>query len=210
MGDGIRFRPWALVGGLSAGMLAAPTLALAGPAAPPEATVSELVVTATKMVSELTVTAEAKCLSAENGVERAERPKVLASYPTRGAVVRPGLLVVRVTFDRPMACEGRFEAAAPLPNPCPGAVRAMLLSYDRRTVRTVCMVKPGQAYGFSLGDPGTNTFIGLSGLPALPARISFSTSDGPVVLDVCEALAEDAETAAQMRARGKACGAAGS
>jgi hypothetical protein len=130
-------------------------------------------------------------------------------FPARGAVVRPGLLVVRVTFDRPMACEGTFDAAPPLTDPCPGRQRDMLLSYDRKTVRTVCMVEAAAQYGFTLGqNPYGRTFIGLDGLPAAPVRITFSTSSEPAVSDVCEALAEDAVTAAQLRARGKSCGAA--
>ena len=104
-----------------------------------------------------------------------------------------------------MACEGHFDAAPPLPNPCNGAVQ-MLLSYDRRTVRTVCQVEAGRQYGFSLGqDPMAKTFIGLTGLPAMPARITFSTSSGPAISTVCEALAEDAEIAADLRRRDKAC-----
>jgi hypothetical protein len=205
MANSIRLRCWIALGIALTGLVIAPTPVL-GAAPPAVPTVSELVVTATRAVSELTVTAKARCIPPERGAERAERPKVVASFPTRGAIVRPGLLVMRVTFDRPMACEGGFDAAPPLPNPCPGAAHAMLLSFDRRTVRTVCMVEAGRAYGVSLGqDPTANTFIGLTGLPALPARISFTTSDGPAVSNVCEALAEDTETAADMKRRGAAC-----
>ncbi|HEY3950540.1 hypothetical protein [Phenylobacterium sp.] len=191
--------------GLGAAWALAGSAAAAEPARkPPTPSVSELVVTATRAISELTVTA-AKCLPPEPGA-RADRPKMVRSFPARGAVVRPGLLVVAATFDRPIACRGKFDAAPPLPNPCPGDVRAMTLSYDHRTVRTVCLVEPGREYGLSLGeDPAGDTFIGLSGLPAMPGRISFSTSDGPLVTDACEALAEDEATAADMRQRGKAC-----
>lgn len=187
-----------------------PALGAEPPAKPPTsgATVSELVITATKMVSELTVTAKAKCLRPESGAGgRVQRPKVASVFPARGAVVRPGLLVVRITFDQPMACEGGLDAAPPLPNPCPRQDRQMLLSLDRRTVRTVCVVEPGTQYGFSLGqDPNAATFVGLGGLPAEMAKVAFSTSAGPRVSEVCEALGEDAETAAEMRSRGKACG----
>lgn len=172
----------------------------------PSPTVSELVVIATKAVSELTVTGKPRCLSAGGGGPRADRPKVVDVFPARGAVVRPGLLMVRVTFDQPMTCEGRFDPVPSLPDPCPGATREMLLSYDRRTVRTVCVVEPGTKYGFSLGqDPTAPTFIGLAGLPAAPATVSFSTADGPLVTDVCQAMAQDAVTAADLQRRGKAC-----
>lgn len=195
---------WLAAAGLA--VVAVPAFA-AEPVNPTPTTVSELVVTATKALSELTVTAKAQCLSPDGGAGRAERPRVVNVFPARGAVVRPGLLVVRVTFDRPMACQGTFDAAPPLPNPCPGARRDMLLSYDRKTVRTVCQVEAARQYGFTLGqDPNAPTFIGLDGLPAAPARITFSTSTEPEVTGVCEALAEDAVTAAQLRSR-RVCGA---
>ena len=167
-------------------------------------TVSELVVTAAKTVSELTVTAPAKCLPPVGTEERAQRPHLVASFPARGAAVRPGLVVIRLTFDQPVACEGRLEDALSLPNPCPGKVQHMLLSLDRRTVRTVCLIAPGRDYGFSIGtDPTSNTFVGLGGLPALPAKIAFTASAEAPLTDVCEALAEDPETAADLRRRGK-------
>ncbi len=196
-------RAW--LGLATAAVFATPAFAAPPPAG---ATVSELVIVATKTVSDLTVTAKMKCLKPQSANGRGERPSVASVFPARGSVVRPGLLVVRVTFDRPMACEGTFDAAPPLANPCPGERREMLLSYDRRTVRAVCLVEPGTAYGFTLGqDPNAPTFLGLDGgLPAQPARITFTTSSEPAVTDVCEALTQDATTAAQLKARGKGCG----
>src|SRR5258706_10088053 len=85
---------------IAAGAL--PAGAAPKPAPADGATVSELIVTATKAVSELTVTAKIKCLQPDSSQYRTNRPKVVSSYPAKGAVVRPGLLVVRVTFDQPM------------------------------------------------------------------------------------------------------------
>lgn len=187
--------------------VAAPSLA-APP--PPPPTVSELVITAAKTVSELLVTGAIRCLKPEDRAG-ASRPKVVSAFPARGAEVRPGLLVVRVTFDQPIACAGRFDADPPLTDPCPGHPREMLLSYDRRTVRTLCMVEPGAQYGFSLGqDPNAETFLALAGgLPAQPAKLAFTTSAGPAITNVCEALAQDPETAAELARRGKTCSAPG-
>lgn len=192
--------PWPLVLGV---------LAAAGPgwtAAPPTpseaTTVSELIVTATKTVSELTVTGRVKCLEPERGADRADRPKVVSTYPQKGAVVRPGLLIVRVTFNAPMACDGAFTRDPPLKDPCPGSPRDMLLSYDRKTVRTVCVVEPNANYGLWMSqDPTGKSFIGLSGLPSQPYRLSFATSAEPAVTTVCQALAQDEETARQIRER---------
>lgn len=193
------------------GLAAAFAVALAAPTAAaatklnngPPVTVSELVIEGAKTVSELTVTAEVKCLAPDRMPEHAERPRVVDTWPKKGAVVRPGLLVVRVTFDRPMACAGIFAASPPLIDPCPGTPREMVLSYDRRTIRTVCLVSAGSPYGLALSqDPTASAaFMGLAGLPSLPYRLDFITASGPPVVTVCEALAEDEVTARQIRAR---------
>lgn len=185
-------------------MSALPGVSAAGPqpAADDAATVSELVVTALKTVSELTVTAKIQCLEPDRMAERARRPKVVSAFPGKGSVVRPGLLVVRVTFDQPMACDGAFTAAPPLQDPCPGAARKMLLSYDRRTVRTVCIVAPGAQYGAWVSqDPTARSFTGLGGLPSESYRLSFSTSAASPVTSICDAMAEDEETAREIRKR---------
>ncbi len=166
------------------------------------ATVSELIVTATKTVAELTVTAKLKCLGPEKMADRAERPKVVSTFPARDAVVRPGLLVVRVTFNQPMACDGSLTRVAPYLNPCPGSSRQMLLSYDRRTVRTVCVVEPNSRYGLGVSqDPTDRSFMGLAGLPSEAYRLTFSTSGEPAVTTVCDAMAQDDVTAREIRKR---------
>lgn len=174
-----------------------------GQAAPaPEPSVSELVVEAARTVSELTVSPPIKCLAPERMAGRAERPKVVSSYPAKDAVVRPGLLIVRVTFDQPMACYGLFTNDPRLLNPCPGNPQQMLLSLDRRTVRTVCVVDPGRQYGLWLSqEPDGRSFMGLGGLPSMPYRMTFATSAEPMVRTVCDALAADVEGAGQIRKR---------
>jgi hypothetical protein len=164
--------------------------------------VSELIVTASRTVSELTVSARMKCLEPDRMGERAQRPKIVSSFPAKGSVVRPGLLVVRVTFNQPMACSGLLTAAPPLENPCPNTPQEMLLSFDRKTVRTVCLVAPDVEYGVWLSqDPTGHSFMGLAGLPSESYHLNFSTSDGPAVTSVCEAMSADEETARQIRKR---------
>jgi hypothetical protein len=168
----------------------------------PEPSVSELVVEAARTVSELTVSPAIKCLPPERMPGRAERPKVVSSYPAKDSVVRPGIVIVRVTFDQPMACYGLFTNDPRLLNPCPGSPQQMLLSLDRRTVRTVCVVEPNAQYGLWLSrEPDAGAFIGLGGLPSMPYRMTFTTATQPVVRTVCDALVEDEESARQIRQR---------
>ena len=115
--------------------------------APPKPpTVSELEVQASpkpKSVSELDVNAKIECVPPRFD-SRATRPRVISTYPANGAVVRPGLLIMRVTFDQPMSCAGYFAAVGAPQSPCDesGAQQRALMSFDRRTIRTPCLVRP--------------------------------------------------------------------
>lgn len=190
----------------SAGCLAllAPGLAQAAPAPEASATVSELTVTASKTVEELTVTAPKKCIRPARGdAWWTLGPKIVSTFPAKDAVVHPGVVVLRVTFDRPMACAGVFSDAPPLRNPCPGFVQHMLLSYDRLTVRTACVVEPNTRYGAWISNSEADSFISLTGAPSSQYELRFSTSDAAPVTTVCEALAEDEDTAREIRKRHK-------
>jgi hypothetical protein len=195
--------------------LAAPGLVRAAPAPDTGNTVEELTVTASKTVEELTVTAPKKCLKPQRDDGWPARgAKIVSSYPAKGAVVRPGVLVMRVTFDRPMACAGVFSDDPPFRNPCPGRIQHMLLSYDRLTVRTACVVEPNVAYGawiskeiasgaFASSDSQDIDFVSLTGSPSKEYEFRFKTSEAPPITTVCEALSEDEETARELRARRK-------
>jgi hypothetical protein len=112
-------------------------------------------------------------------------PKVVATFPADGAVVQPGILVVRVTFDGPMSCDASFEGHSDLPNPCPGRWREATLSQDRRSFRTVCEVKANTRYRLTL-----HSFRNGRGL-ATPAYVTFSTSGSAPIGTIQQALAED-------------------
>jgi hypothetical protein len=78
----------------------------------------------------------------------------------------------------------------------------MLLSYDRKTVRIACLAEPDSHYGVALNrDLDGEVFLGLPGLPAEARWFDFTTSAGPPVASVCEALAEDPETVRQLAER---------
>jgi hypothetical protein len=181
-----------------------PALATAAP--DPSPTVSELVVTASKTVDELVVTAGKACLKpSRSGGDWAKRPKVVSTFPAAGTVVRPGILVLRVTFDQPMACAGMLEEDLPFNAPCPGVTHQLLLSLDRMTVRTACVVEPGKRYG-AFVDKDTaddSPFVSLTGGRAHQYELRFSTSAAAPVATVCEALSEDEQTAHEIRARRK-------
>jgi hypothetical protein len=170
------------------------------PASMPPKTVSELVVTAIKSVSELVVTAPAKCPSVRYSGKRNTAPKVVSTFPADGQTIRPGLVVVRVTFDQKVACAGGLSDDPPLANPCPDAVQHMVLSFDNRTVRTLCIVDPGRLYSARMNWNPEISFRSLDGVLGETHQLKFSTSMDPPVTDICEALREDAETIKEVEA----------
>jgi hypothetical protein len=111
-------------------------------------------------------------------------PKVVKTLPAPGSMVRPGALVLSITFDQPMACDAIAAHGSPFPTPCPGDKAAVLLSSDRRTVTTVCQVSAAANYEMPIVD-----FAGAGGIPSERFDLRFTTSDGPPVADVRKAFA---------------------
>jgi hypothetical protein len=191
--------------------LAAPGLTLAAPAptaAPTPGspnTVSELTVTASKTVDELVVTPAKTCLKPKSSEHWVHGPKVVSTFPAKDAVVRPGIVVMRVTFDQPMACAGMFKDDPPLSDPCPGFKHQLLLSYDRMTVRTACVVEPGRRYGALIRREADDSspFLSLTGAQPQDYEFRFKTSEAEPVTTVCEALSQDEDTAREIRQRRK-------
>ena len=155
--------------------------AAAGPVVVPPAAVQELV-----------VRPQPKCLPAENAP--APAPKIVSVYPAEAQVVRPGYLVVRITFDRPMACSGFLVRFAELANPCPAQEQTFIWTFDHKTIRTLCMTRPGQTYGLAIGGGCSLPFVSLDGQHAQPFAIRFRTSDSAGATSVQDALAADTET----------------
>jgi hypothetical protein len=113
-------------------------------------------------------------------------PRLVATFPANGAVVRPGLLVLRLSFDLPMACAGLIDRHAATLNPCPAPLREPVISLDRRTFLTVCRVAKGGHYGLWL-----RSFTSLAGHRSAPQELVFETSSEPEVATVQDAIVED-------------------
>jgi hypothetical protein len=144
------------------------------------------------VLSEVTVAPPARCLEARNPPDpQIPHPKIVSSFPAPGAVVRPGLLVLRVTFDLPMSCGGMFLADAPLRDPCPRQAQDLILSYDRRTIQTVCQLDRNTRYGVRMNRGPGLRFVSLAGWPSDPYELTFSSSSDGEITSLEDALAED-------------------
>jgi hypothetical protein len=187
-----------LMGGLAA---AATASAAQDPKA--DTTVSEVVVIANRppTVEELTVVAQAKCLPAKARL-RSDRPKIVSTYPQQDEVVRPGLLILRITFDQPMTCSGFFATAPGRKNPCSSSEQHFLMSYDHKTVRVACVIEPGARYTLYLngraetpdGPTFQPKFISLDYQVLDTAHLTFSASAAAPIDTLVDALAADPET----------------
>ncbi len=169
----------------------------------PATVVSELTRTAKPKATPLAgivVTLPKKCLPARSPPSKdVPAPKLLSTYPAKDEVVRPGVLVVRLTFDLPMACRGALSFAPDNPlrpgvqvNPCTtGEAQTMTLSYDRLNLRILCAVEPFTRYVLYINRQSSDDFLGLSGLKAEGYTLTFRTSGGPGVSTVREAVNQD-------------------
>jgi hypothetical protein len=117
------------------------------------------------------------------------RPKVVSTFPAEGATVRPGLLVMRVTFDRRMAeaCYAYVENGGVMP-PCRGRP---ILTGGGTTFKIVCTLGPNRTYQLSFNSRGFQEFIGINGSPAEPKALSFQSGSGPPITSLHEAMVED-------------------
>jgi hypothetical protein len=185
------FRSFPLGTFLGVAVLATPGLVVAAPPAPtaPQAEAAT--------VEELSVQPSAICLQPHNEPE-ASRPRIVSTFPAHGAVVRPGVLILRVTFDQPMSCKGFFASAPEVKNPCPDDRQYWVLSYDRRTIRTACHTEAGHHYGVRVSDnslavDSKTTFVSLSGKRPTPYVLIFDTSSEAQINTAGESLEQDLE-----------------
>ena len=132
----------------------------------------------------------------------APKPKVVSTFPSSGATVSPGILVLRVTFDVPMVCAGRMAGASPLPSPCSDMVAPAAVSPDSRTFWIACRVRKNTTYGLVLNGEGDSepVFVSLAGKVLDPFPLIFETSSDAPVKTVEAALDRDPQTAAYLLA----------
>ena len=129
-------------------------------------------------------------------------PKLVSSFPADGSVVKPGVIVLRLTFDLPMACPGTIGADFPIANPCPAPLIDPVISKDRRTFLTICVVGAKLRYAIWLNRSRLAPLVGaatstairwtsLAGHHVTDQEITFTTSGGEKVRTVHDAIAED-------------------
>lgn len=123
-------------------------------------------------------------------VERGPLPKVENTFPAEGAVIAPGVLVLRVTFDQPMAADSWSYAPEPgvtFPE-CGKAPRQL---EDQKSFLIICRLMPGESYGLWFNREGAMNFTSPGRRPAAPYRLSFKTNASDPVTTLAAALKRD-------------------
>ena len=157
--------------------------------------VSELVVIANRppTVEELAVVARAECLPAKHE-KGSTPPEIVSTYPRRDREIRPGLVILRITFDKPMACSGFIEAPIGTTNPCSNT-QHFLMTFDHKTIRVPCVVQAGKSYDLWLNNLNFDPlFTSLQWQRLAPYRMSFKVSSAAPIQTIPDALSADPET----------------
>jgi hypothetical protein len=103
-------------------------------------------------------------------------PQVVSTYPAAGAAVKPGVLVLRLTFDQKMnPAAFRFDRGG---DRYPSCLARPRLLPDEKTFVLLCTVGPDGKFSMQLNGPGDGGFVNLASQRAAPMLLQFSTQDG--------------------------------
>jgi hypothetical protein len=174
----------------------------ARPAPPPaqKPSIEDLVKHQSVMLSGVTVTALGPCTTPPLDEDSAKAPHVVDTFPRKGSVVRPGLLFLRITFDKPMSyCSYRLVNALNVP-------RARLLdvnpqlSPDRKSFFFMVTTEPNtrDTIWFKSDkspDGQTAGFQSKYGVGANEYELVFSTTGAAPMSDPGEIVRADPEMA---------------
>jgi hypothetical protein len=133
--------------------------------------------------------------------EDAPQPKLVSTYPADGQTVQPGYLVLRLTFDQPMACRGS------LPQYLLAACYAddketWHESVDKRSLLILCNLSPNSRYAVSINVRIPEHFRALSGREPETGQLSFHTSGTPPITTEADLIGRDPQLVALLRAAG--------
>jgi DNA-binding CsgD family transcriptional regulator len=101
-------------------------------------------------------------------------PRVVATAPAKGSVIRPGSFVLSVTFDRPMR-EGSYSFIQVSAETYPSCDGRPTLSADRRTYSLRCSARPGGRYEIWFNREPFMNFKSKEGVAAVPYQLRFTT-----------------------------------
>ncbi|THD79471.1 MAG: hypothetical protein E7812_09710 [Phenylobacterium sp.] len=147
-------------------LAASPALAAPAPVIPPQPPTT---------VSSLTV------------YPKTDPPKIVSSYPAAGAVVAPGVLVLKVTFDQKMLKTGFAFAAGP-GGQMPACLKTPRLLNDDKTFVLLCTIGANSSYSIAINPGPQGGFANVGETRAEPTTLAFATNADPGPTDLAAAM----------------------
>jgi hypothetical protein len=117
-------------------------------------------------------------------------PKVESTFPALGAKVKPGILVLRVTFSERMREDG-WSYVPSQKGAYPDCAQSPRLLDDGRTFVLICRTLPARTYAVWLNRPPLVDFSNHGGRSATPYELSFTTTDDEPIRTLPEAMKAD-------------------
>jgi hypothetical protein len=101
-------------------------------------------------------------------------PAVQSTYPTSGASVPAGAVIVKIVFDQPMAPDAWAYGPSP-DGDFPKCLANPRLLNDQRTYALLCSLPPGRTFALVINS--TPQFESAYGRSAKPYTLKFATTD---------------------------------
>jgi hypothetical protein len=102
-------------------------------------------------------------------------PKVTATYPAQDQAVKPGVLVLKVTFNQKMLPSG-FNIGPSAAGDALECVHTPRLLNDAKTFVLLCRAWPNKTYGVSFNGDDKPGFVDEGDRQATPATLTFTTT----------------------------------
>lgn len=159
----------------------------------PDTAVSGVTVTARSDLSGLVVNGRLRCTLPVPPNEKADKPRVVDTWPKQGATVPPGLIYLRVTYSEKMSPCGFLLASTLTGGEYPDfAEEPALLRRDFKSFYFAIRTQPGKEYGVSFNALLASAhFRSLYDVGAPSYGLHFHTSAEPPVTARAAALDAD-------------------
>jgi len=159
----------------------------------PSAEVSGVTVTARRptKLSELIVTATGPCQITTQPRQKLLQPELLSSFPAKNTKVRPGFLVMHVTYSEPMSTCGAYLFSDIYDSQPQLLLGRAWASKDYRTLFFLVGLTANTRYDVWLNTHQLHSIRSRWGTMAAPRRLTFSTSTAAPARTVDDLADED-------------------
>ncbi len=157
-------------------------------------------------LSGVEVKAPSTCLPPRSPAdEGVPAPKLVSSYPRDGQAVQPGFIVLRLTFNLPMACRGSLPGNL-LADCFADGIQIWHESVDRKSLLIECNLKAGAHYDLGINRRIPEHFQGLSGNEPENGGFSFDTTHELPIGTAQDMIRRDPQLAPMLAAASNASG----